>query len=264
MITVDNRAGTYAKNGEYYAWAQFSKVVQPGATRIGSPDAGNGGIQTVAFKNPDGSIALIALNSNRANAIPFHIDWAGESLDYTLPAGSVASFKWSGTAAGDPGTGTGGGGDGARDLSGTWYSLVNRVTGKCVDARDWGTWNGAAVQQWACGSNQANQQWRFVPTDGGYYRVISRNAQSQVLDVTGGPGATGEGVPLQLWSWAGGDNQQWQAIRLADGTNHLVARHSGKCIDLPGASAANGVQLQQRTCNGDGAEAFDLIVTALG
>src|SRR3954470_19053385 len=260
MITVDNRAGTYSKNGEYYAWAHLSKVVQPGATRIGSPDFGNGGIQTVAFKNPDGTLALVALNSNRSSSNSFHIRWAGQSVDYTLPAGSVASFKWDGHAPQDPGTGTGGGdAGGGVDLSDSWYALVNRATGKCVDARDWGSWNGAAVQLWACGGGQHNQQWRFVPTDGGNYRVISRNAESMVLDVTGGPGANGDRVPIQLWSWAGGSNQQWRPVALADGVYELVARHSGKCLDLPGASAADGVQLEQLGCNGGSAQAFRLV-----
>ncbi len=62
MLTIDNAHGTYAENEDYYYWAQFSKFVDPGATRIDSPDLGTGSIQTVAFRNPDGSIVLVALN----------------------------------------------------------------------------------------------------------------------------------------------------------------------------------------------------------
>jgi glucosylceramidase len=266
MITVDNRAGTYTKNGEYYAWAHLSKVVHTCATRIGSPDFGSGGIQTVAFKNPDGTLALVALNSNRSNAASFQIDWAGQSVDYTLPAGSVASFKWNGTTSGGPGGGTGGdpgggtgGGTTPGDVSSGWYALVNQHSLRCLDARDWGTGNGTAVQQWACGSGQRNQQWRFVPTDGGYYRVVSRNAPGEVLDVSGGPGAAGDGVPIQLWSWAGGTNQQWKPVALANGDYELVARHSGRCLDVPGASTGDGARLQQYGCNGTGAQAVHLV-----
>jgi glucosylceramidase len=260
MITVDNHAGTYTKNGEYYAWAHLSKVVQPGATRIGSPDFGNGGIQTVAFKNPDGTLALVALNSNRSNAASFQIDWAGQSVDYTLPAGSVASFRWNGSASGDPNSGTGGGGGGTGgDLSPGWYTIVNQHSGRCADARDWGTGNGTSVQQWACGAGQRNQQWQFVPTDGGYYRVVSRNAPGEVLDVTGGTSATGDGVPIQLWSWAAGANQQWKPVALGNGDYKLVARHSGRCLDVPGASTGDGPQLQQYGCNGTGAQTFHLV-----
>jgi glucosylceramidase len=94
MITVDNGSGTYTKNGEYYVWAHFSKVVQPGALRIGSSDLGDGSIQTVAFRNPDGSIALIALNSSGSSSIRFRVAWAGQSFDYTLRPRSAASFRW--------------------------------------------------------------------------------------------------------------------------------------------------------------------------
>lgn len=38
MVTIDNSNGTFALNEDYYIWAQFSKFVQPGAVRIGSPD----------------------------------------------------------------------------------------------------------------------------------------------------------------------------------------------------------------------------------
>jgi hypothetical protein len=36
-----------------------------------------------------------------------------------------------------------------------------------------------------------------------------------------------------------------------DGYVSLVARHSGKCVDVPSSSAANNVQLKQYPCNGD-------------
>jgi glucosylceramidase len=94
MITVDNTHGTYTRNGEYYAWEHLSKVVQPGAVRIASTDLGNGNIQTVAFKNPDGSLAVIALNSNWTSPIPFSVNWGGQAFNYTLPPASVASFTW--------------------------------------------------------------------------------------------------------------------------------------------------------------------------
>jgi glucosylceramidase len=97
MITVDNAAGTYAKNSEYYVWAHLAKVVQPGAVRIGSPDFGVGGIQTVGFRNPDGSVALVALNSNGSATTRFRVAWRTQAFDYTLPPRSVASFKWTPT-----------------------------------------------------------------------------------------------------------------------------------------------------------------------
>jgi len=39
----------------------------------------------------------------------------------------------------------------------------------------------------------------------------------------------------------------------------LTAQHSGKCLDVPGASTQSGVQLQQFNCNGTGAQQFALL-----
>jgi hypothetical protein len=141
----------------------------------------------------------------------------------------------------------------------TWYNIVNEHSGKCVDDTDWKTTNGTPVQQYGCGSAQANQEWQLVPTDSGFYKIVSRHASWLALDVTGGPGATGTGVPVQLWGYGGGANQQWKPMPLPGGGYQLVARHSGKCLDVPGASIAQGVKLQQWDCNGTGAQRFKLV-----
>ena len=141
--------------------------------------------------------------------------------------------------------------------SGVRYSVSNENSGNCVDDAGWITSNGSIVQQWACAGSQNNQQWQFTPTDSGYYKVTSRNA-GLVWDVTGGPGATATGTKIQLWSYGGGTNQQWLPVSLGNGTYKFVARNSGLCLDVPSASTANGVQLQQYTCNGTAAQAFVL------
>jgi len=45
---------------------------------------------------------------------------------------------------------------------------------------------------------------------------------------------------------------------LADGTYTIVSAFSGKCVDIAGASTANGAQVQQYQCNGTGAQTFAL------
>lgn len=39
---------------------------------------------------------------------------------------------------------------------------------------------------------------------------------------------------------------------------HFVNRNSGKCLDVPGASTADSVQLVRYACNGTGAQSFRL------
>ena len=54
---------------------------------------GNGGIEDVAFQNPDGSIALFVLNS--ANTPQnFAVSWKNTYFNYSLPSQSVATFTW--------------------------------------------------------------------------------------------------------------------------------------------------------------------------
>jgi Alpha-L-arabinofuranosidase B (ABFB) domain/Glycosyl hydrolases family 2, sugar binding domain/Ricin-type beta-trefoil lectin domain/Glycosyl hydrolases family 2/Glycosyl hydrolases family 2, TIM barrel domain len=138
----------------------------------------------------------------------------------------------------------------------TWYSVVNRNSGKCVDARSSGTANGTAIQQYTCNGTFA-QQFQLQATDSGYSRVNNRNNSAQVWDVSGV--STADGAVIHLWTYVGGANQQWIAVSEGNGYYHFVARHDGKCLDVPGASTADSVQLQQYTCNGTGAQSFSLV-----
>ena len=251
VVTVDNSADTATYNAEYYVLGQASKFVKPGAVRIDSNTFGSGNLEDVAFRNPDGSNALIALNADTSSAHTFNVDENGQYFTYTLPARAVATFTWT------PGsTSTGGG-----ISSSTWYEVVNTNSGDCVDDTNGSTSNGTAVQQWACSAGSANQEWQFQPTSGGYYQVVTRNAPSEAWDVTGGPSATGNGTPIQLWSATGGTNQQWLPTLQSDGSYTFTARNSGnECLDVTNRSTANGTQLQQWACTaGDTAQTFRLV-----
>lgn len=57
-----------------------------------------------------------------------------------------------------------------------------------------------------------------------------------------------------------GPNQQFEPVAEDGGSYHFVARHSRKCVEVAGASTAEGLQLQQRTCDGTPAQSF--LVTA--
>jgi glucosylceramidase len=254
VVTVDNSADTATYNAEYYVLGQASKFVKPGAVRIDSNTFGSGNLEDVAFRNPDGSNALIALNADTSNAHTFNVDENGQYFTYTLPARAVATFTWT------PGsTSTGGSGGGIS--SSTWYEVQNTNSGDCVDDTNGGTANGTAVQQWACYAGSANQEWQFQPASGGYYQVVSRNAPTESWDVTGGPSATGNGTPIQLWSATGGTNQQWLPTLQSDGSYTFTARNSGsECLDVTNRSTANGTQLQQWSCTaGDPAQTFRLV-----
>ena len=153
-------------------------------------------------------------------------------------------------------------GGGVTLQTGTPYNIVNENSGSCVDATGAGTTNGTTVQQWACGggtySTAANQEWEFTNgTVPGYYEVTSVNAPVEAWNVTGD--GTTSGSLIQLWTYAGNSNEEWEPVSLGNGYYKFVGQGSGLCLDVPGASTANGVQLQIYTCNGTAAQAFKLV-----
>ncbi|HEY3872147.1 MAG TPA: RICIN domain-containing protein [Actinocrinis sp.] len=254
VVTVDNSADTATYNAEYYVLGQASKFVKPGAVRINSNTFGSGSVEDVAFQNPDGSTALIVLNSDTSNAHTFGVSENGNDFSYTVPAGAVATFTWP-TAP----TSTGGG-TGPINTS-AWYEVKNTNSGLCVEAAGSGTANGTAVQQNTC-TGAPNQLWQFQSDGNGYYHVANQNAPSEVWDVTGGTGATGNGTQIQTWSSTGGTNQQWEPVTLSDGDLHLATENSsaGECLDVTNVSTSPGTRLQQWACsNPDPAQSFTLV-----
>ncbi|ADJ43110.1 hypothetical protein AMES_1288 [Amycolatopsis mediterranei S699] len=134
-----------------------------------------------------------------------------------------------------------------------FYAVTNKASGKCVDARAAGSANGTVIQQYTCNGTAA-QQYQFAPTSGGYDRINNRTNPAEVIDVT--DVSTADNAGLQLWSYSGGGNQQWQPVSEGGGYYHFVARHSGKCLTVPGSSTADSVQLVQAACSGSAAQSF--------
>jgi glucosylceramidase len=95
VITVDG--ATWSQNAEYFTLGHLARFVEPGATRIASTSFGttgwNGQIMDVAFRNRDGSTALVVHNENDEPR-SFAVAQGGSSFDYTLPGGALATFVW--------------------------------------------------------------------------------------------------------------------------------------------------------------------------
>ena len=89
-ITV-NDSVNYIRNVSYYVTAHMSKFVKSGARRIISSTTDTN-LPNVAFKNPDGSIALVVMNNGPT--ADFNVNFGGKYFSYNLPASSVASIVW--------------------------------------------------------------------------------------------------------------------------------------------------------------------------
>jgi glucosylceramidase len=221
VTTVNGGSVTY--NAEYYVLGHLSKFVKPSAVRIDSTGYGQGGIENVAFRNPDGTIVLVAINTGGTQN--FQVSYSGASFGYNLPAGSMATFTWPGTGSTTPTTPPAGGRTGQ----------ITGYGGKCVDVAGANSANGTAVQLYTCNGSAA-QQWT-VGTDG------TLRALGKCLDVTNA--GTANGTRTQIWDCAGGTNQRWTATG-----GQLVAANSSRCLDATGPSSADGTPLQIWDCGG--------------
>ncbi|WP_433019677.1 non-reducing end alpha-L-arabinofuranosidase family hydrolase [Kribbella sp. CA-294648] len=127
-----------------------------------------------------------------------------------------------------------------------WYVLVNRASGKAMDVAGVSTADGAAIQQWAR-HDGTNQQFQFVDSGGGYYRLRARHS-AKALDVFNF--STADGAGIVQWSDHNGTNQQFRLADSPDGHVRLINRNSNKALEVPGGSTADGTGIVQRSDSG--------------
>jgi len=95
VVTIDDSESPSRINPtvDYTALGHASKFVAPGAFRIDSSTFEQDRLESVAFRNPDGSIVLIVLNGG-ATAVTFNLSWKDQYASYHLDPAAVATFRW--------------------------------------------------------------------------------------------------------------------------------------------------------------------------
>jgi len=92
------------------------------------------------------------------------------------------------------------------------YEVTARNSGKCLDVTGGpnAKANGTRLQIWGCWGG-ANQLWspEFTPFPNKQTLLMPASSTGSCADVTGGPGAVANGIPLQIWGCWGGSNQLW-------------------------------------------------------
>ncbi|WP_329015452.1 ricin-type beta-trefoil lectin domain protein [Streptomyces sp. NBC_01601] len=221
LITVhdgDGRNGSVDYTVEYYDMGHLTKFVRPGAQRIAS--TASGAVPNVAWRNPDGSKALIAYNG-ATSARQMTINWGSQHATYTLPARTSATFTWAGGQSGNS------------SRTGAFTGLA----GKCLDVAGGSSANGTAVQLYDCNGSTA-QQWT-VAADG------SVRALGKCLDVVSA--STADGAKVQLYDCNGTGAQRWSYNAA---TGDVVNSAADKCLDVTDNSSANGARAQIWSCTG--------------
>lgn len=90
LVVVDPKTKSYRFSHEYYMMQHLSHFVQPGA-KVVETFSWNGYEQSLAFKNPNGSLVVVAQNDGATKMdCNFMID--GKLMQVSLPADSINTF----------------------------------------------------------------------------------------------------------------------------------------------------------------------------
>ena len=120
-------------------------------------------------------------------------------------------------------------------------TLQSLASGKCIDLPGGQVRDGTQVIQYECHGGP-NQQWKFVSAGAAGTRIVSRlSGKCMGLDPVGNRVMQSQcdGSPDQLW-----------AIEISGSGNTIRNSANELCLDVPGASLANGAKLIAWTCNG--------------
>jgi hypothetical protein len=120
----------------------------------------------------------------------------------------------------------------------SYFKIINQNSGKCLDVYNWSTAAGANIDQWTCGSNQANQLWRlFENSDGDTFSIQNENS-GMCLE----PETNEIGVYIVQNPCSPSDQlQEWVVVPDGNVTyyENSVWPPGGAGLDVYGASTAN-------------------------
>jgi glucosylceramidase len=203
--------GSYTTAAEYYTIGHLAKFVRPGAVRIASTSFGttgwNGQIMDVAFRNPDGSTALVVHNEND-DPRTFAVAVGRHVFEYTLPGGALATFTWPRSAVPDDGLDL-------VPLRGATATASPTGEGPMLAV------DGDASTRWSSGQGQEPGQ--FLQVDLGSATRFRRVA----IDSGGNLGDYARGWELAVSN----DGATWRRVASGTGTGQLTN------VDLPSTRA---------------------------
>ncbi|KAA9378501.1 family 43 glycosylhydrolase [Microbispora cellulosiformans] len=135
------------------------------------------------------------------------------------------------------------------------YVLVNRNSGKVLDVYNWATNDGAPLVQYSR-NDGAWQQWQFVDSGGGYYRLKSRHS-GKVVDISGR--STADGADVIQYTDKNATNQQFRVVDTDGGYVKLINRNSGKALEVWEWSTADAGRISQYTDLGGANQQWQLV-----
>jgi lysophospholipase L1-like esterase len=135
-----------------------------------------------------------------------------------------------------------------------WYVIESRSSGLVFQIEGGATSAGAQLVQ-ANRTDAHSQQFRFVDSGGGYYRLQARHS-GMVVDVW--ERNTANGATIAQYMDQNSTNQQWQ-VQESGGYATFVNRFTGKALDVWERSTTAGTRISQYTPNGGTNQQFRLV-----
>ncbi|WP_410597009.1 RICIN domain-containing protein [Amycolatopsis sp. lyj-23] len=136
--------------------------------------------------------------------------------------------------------------------TGVNYKLVAQHSNKLVGITGASTAAGALIEQEPA-TGGLSQQFDFVDSGDGYYRVRARNS-GLVLQAAN----ANSGADISQQADTNATAQQWRVVDQGGGAVSLVNRLSGLALDVWGVSTADGARISQWTFTGNPNQRFQL------
>lgn len=144
-------------------------------------------------------------------------------------------------------------------ISNRWFYIKNSYTGKYLDVYNGYANAGTNVQQCKYNGSYA-QKWYFYHIGNGEYFIASDTGSTNdgeytyfnfVLDVVNG--INEDGTNIHIWEILQGDPQKFAVTSTGVGTYVIRTKSSNweKCLSLASDFCSDGVNVEQRTYNGD-------------
>ena len=258
--------------GRLWAFANYSRYIHPGAVRIGASSS-NSAVNLSAFKNPDGSLSIVALNTGSgADTISYSLANTG-----VANGASVTPYLTNGSnsvAAQGPTTVSGG----AFTATVPGRSLVTyvipggSVSGNTVTVTNPGTMTGTVGQPvnglQIQGTDSAAGQ-TLTYTAGGLPTGLSISSTGLITGTPSAAGTFSVRVTATDTTGASGSASFTWTINpsgggFPSGYHRLVIASNSLCLDVYGDTGNAGAAIDQWSCNGQSNQQFQFVPVAGG
>ena len=198
-------------------------------------------LQSYGITNDD--ISSLKVKSGFKVVVYENDGFGGKSKSYTASTANMGS-EWNKQVSSikiEP--------NGKSGLSGN-FKIMNRNSGKYLDLDNNKTDNNTAIVQFDDEGVDASQTWTFteVMNGKGVYSICSYCNKNRGMDVV--DFSKDNGAQVQLYDYLGNPHQQFILYDCGEGYYQLVARNSGKVVEIPQSSKGNGEWIKIYDNNG--------------